>query len=136
MTTALHQRNRDGSWDTKPADGVGRDTDGVTWIRFEALDVSADTITTGVRVGRCSSVTVHLGTVSTTFATSDAVFEIQAGNPDGTWNDIGTTLTVANATDSMDSTTIFDPPELLRLSLTSAGTGVATFYLEAHPTNY
>ena len=142
MTTAPHQRNRNGAFtNANSADTVTRDSDGVTWIRIPSIDETAggDTLTNGVRIGRCDSVSFHLGTVNITLATNDATFEIQAGNPDGTWNDIGTQLVVANATDTMDVVTIYDPPELLRLELDTtaqATTGDINFLIEAHPTNY
>ena len=96
-----------------------------------------DTITEGVEIGRCVSATFHLGTVTTIPTSNPGVYEIQAGNPDGTWNDIGTQISIAVTTGFMDSVTISNPPDLLRLKQSGAAPDDAEYniLIEAHSSN-
>ncbi len=136
MPTAAFQRATTDAWKADAsADVSGFDADKILWARVEAYDATADTQTDGIHVGVRKVAHIHLGTVDTNVATTAVVFEVQAGNPDGTWNDTGNTITIATgATPAVDVVTIFDPPVLLRLKQTSAAAtaGVFDMILEAH----
>jgi len=137
MTTATHQKLLNGAWRTASGDDTAAfNSGGVKWFRFEAVE-EGDTITEGVEIGRCVSATFHLGTVEVAPTSNSGVYEIQAGNPDGTWNDIGTTITIEVTTGVMDSVTISNPPDLLRLKQSGSAPDNAEYniLIEAHPSN-
>jgi len=137
MTKATHQKLLNGSWNNSSGDdGASSNSGGIKWFRFEAVE-EGDTITEGVEIGRCVSATFHLGTVTTIPTSNPGVYEIQAGNPDGTWNDIGTQISIAVTTGFMDSVTISNPPDLLRLKQSGSAPDDAEYniLIEAHSSN-
>lgn len=121
---ATIQLRKDDAWSNISAAAAGH-LDSTTWYRTN-FDVTADTETEGIMVGRNKAVHIHLGTVNTNVATTAATFEVQAQNIDGTWNDTGNTITVATgASPAVDVTTLFDCPQVIRLELTNGTTPTA-----------
>ena len=118
---ATIQHRRDDAWAN--IDGAGAvHIDQVTWYRTN-FDVTADSDSEGIMVGANKAVHIHLGTVNTNVATSAATIEVQALNPDGTWNDTGDQISIpTGASPAVDVYTIFDCPAVIRFDLTSSPT--------------
>lgn len=110
--------NRTGTatWNTKSADTAVQ-TPRVAWFKW-TVDCVNDTASEGIFIGNARYVEIHIGTVTTPIATNNLVFELQAGTPDGTWNDMGNTLTLLPGTSTIDVVSLARPPQLLRLDFT------------------
>lgn len=115
LSTASN-RTGDASWTTKSADSAVESSE-VQWYKW-TVDAINDTETEAIFLGNARYVEIHIGTVSTPIATNNFVFEVQAGNPDGTFNDTGNQVTMIPSSTTADVVSLPRPPQLLRLDFT------------------
>ena len=119
---------KDGSYAAAPSGNAGYQTT-TDWYRID-WDVSTDTGTTPIYIGKNKCVFIHLGTVTTSLTIADETFQVQVGNPDGTYSDFGSTFAVDQGTDTMPAQQIFDCAQVIRLTGSGATAGVFNLWIE------
>lgn len=133
-TTSLSQRYdwRNEQWKDSAGDGYKLGGPKVKVFRW-VVDAVNDDFTEGLDLGRAKVVRILSGTIGTAIATNNLVAEVQAGNPDGVYQDLGEQLTWTSSAGVPDVATIFDPPTNIRLNFTGTAptAGALTIYVEA-----
>jgi hypothetical protein len=99
------------------------------WYRID-WDVSTDTETTPIYIGKNKCVIITLGTVGTTVAGGSETLVLEASNPDGTFSDMGLSGFAVSTSDAMPAQQIFDCPQVIRLTGSGATSGVFNLWIE------